>query len=508
MATVSPNASSSTLNLSGNAGAYASKVAPAKRTGNYRAKDDDNPEDLIDDISGTLSKYGKDDEPDDQDDEDGNIKDQDLKIGSIPFCDTLRFNMMIGVVIFVNMIFIGLEQDLGYKFSAEDDKTLSPIQRIEKRLFWYVMENLFCIIFLIEMLMRMYVHRWKYFHDSWNVLDFILVSTAVIDTYILSFIGGSGKVRMLTSLRVVRMLRLVRFVRMLRMFKELWLIVNGLLNSMKTLGWVGLLLCCLLYVFAIFLTNQVGQNDEMYLNTESYDGEEWPHQVYFGTVPRSMLSLFQILTLDSWCDYIVRHIVHRQPYMAPVFIFFLFITTFGLMNIIVGVIVENTLGAASISEARMERDQEKYRKRILQDLHVLFQLSDTDGSGRISRREFQAACRNPKVLEKLENLGLLLNETDTLFNLLDPTRKGSIDLSEFITTCKQLIGGAKQKDIVQVGLAVETLTRRLDSLDGKFTDIEGEVSGLARMTGDFLRDTLQPIIGFDASRTTVGTSYT
>lgn len=497
----------SPANSTAKSAAYASKIQPVKKTQKYRGQEDDNPEDLIDDISGTLSKYGKEEDAEDRDDDKGTEK-EDVKIGQIPFCDSLRFNMIIGLVIFVNMIFIGLEQDLGYKFSAEDDQTLSPIQRIEKRLVWYIMENIFCIIFLIEMLMRMYVHRWKYFYDSWNCLDFCLVSTAVIDTYVLSFIGGSGKVRMLTSLRVVRMLRLVRFVRMLRMFKELWLIVNGLLNSMKTLGWVGLLLCCLLYVFAIFLTNQVGQNDALYLNKESYDGEEWPHQVYFGSVPRSMLSLFQILTLDSWCDYIVRHIVHRQPYMAPVFIFFLFITTFGLMNIIVGVIVENTLGAASVTEQRMERDQEKYKKRILSDLHVLFQLSDTDGSGRISRREFQAACRNPKVLEKLENLGLLIQETDTLFNLLDPTRKGSIDLSEFITTCKQLIGGAKQKDIVQVGLAVETLTRRLDALDTKFTGIENEVSGLARMTGDFLRDTLQPIIGFDASRTTVGTSFT
>lgn len=263
----------SPANSTAKSAAYASKIQPVKKTQKYRGQEDDNPEDLIDDISGTLSKYGKEEDAEDRDDDKGTEK-EDVKIGQIPFCDSLRFNMIIGLVIFVNMIFIGLEQDLGYKFSAEDDQTLSPIQRIEKRLVWYIMENIFCIIFLIEMLMRMYVHRWKYFYDSWNCLDFCLVSTAVIDTYVLSFIGGSGKVRMLTSLRVVRMLRLVRFVRMLRMFKELWLIVNGLLNSMKTLGWVGLLLCCLLYVFAIFLTNQVGQNDALYLNKESYDGED------------------------------------------------------------------------------------------------------------------------------------------------------------------------------------------------------------------------------------------
>merc|ERR1712118_235157 len=118
------------------------------------------------------------------------------------------------------------------------------------------------------------------------------------------------------------------------------------------------------------------------------------------------------------------------------------------------------------------------------------QMADTDGSGKLSKKEFQQACKQLKVLEKLENLGLLLNETDTLFRLLDPTKKGSIDLSEFITTCKQLIGGAKQKDIIQVGLAVETLTRRLDVLDNKFTGIEQEVGGLSAMTSEFLRDVL------------------
>lgn len=487
------------------------------------AKDEDDPEAHLEDIlaGGAMqSKYGSHDAEDSDSDEsddsgsEGSGGDrggkEDHKLMQLPFVDTITFNVLIGAVIFANMIFIGLEQDLGYKFTEEENANLTAVGRIEKRILWYILENIFCLIFLAEMLARMKVHRLAYFNEGWNCMDFCLVMMALIDTYVLSFIntGGGGQMRMLTSLRVVRMLRLVRFVRMLRMFRELWLIVNGLLNSLKTLGWVGLLLCCLLYVFAIFLTNQVGHNDELYLDKESWDGDEFPHLVYFGTVPRSMFTLFQILSLDNWCDSIVRHVVHKQPILALIFVFFLFITTFGLMNIIVGVIVENTLGAASMTDQRNERDQEKSRKKTLQDLNVLFQLADTDGSGKLSKREFQAACKQPKVMEKLENLGLLLDETDTLFNLLDPTRRGSIDLSDFITTCKQLIGGAKQKDIVQVGLAIETMTKRLDALDHKFDGIENEVSKLAHMTGDFLGKTLQPILGFDESKTTVGTSIT
>jgi len=476
---------------------YNTKIVPKKVKTNYRQSEEGDPEDLIEDISGTLEKYGKkkDDDEDEQPISDDDVEKPQAVIAKKPYVDSMKFNMMIGFFIFVNMIFIGLEKDLGYQYTPEEEKTLSPVQRIEKRLVWYLLENVFCLVFLMEMLMRMHVYRWKYFHDSWNCLDFCLVMSAIVDTYILTFVGSGGGIRMLSALRVVRMLRLVRFVRMLRMFKELWLIVHGLLNSMKTLGWVGLLLCCLLYVFAIFLTNQVGQNTELFQDTVSYDGEEWPVHVYFGTVPRSMFTLFQILTLDSWADYIVRHIVHRQPWMAAFFIFFLFMTTFGLMNIIVGVIVENTLGAASTTENKVEREMERARRKVLKDLHILFQLSDAEGTGHITRREFQAACRNPKVLEKLDAIDLQLSETDTIFNLLDPTKRGYIDLSDFITCIKQLIGGAKQKDIVQVGLAVQTLTRRLESLDSKFSSIEDEVAGLRNMTGDFLRDTLQPIMG-------------
>ncbi len=83
------------------------------------------------------------------------------------------------------------------------------------------------------------------------------------------------------------------------MFHELWLLVSGLVGSVKTLLWVGLLLTGVVYASAIFLTSEVGHHPG-YEREVSYDGSTWQVKEYFGTVPRSMLTLWQITTLDSW----------------------------------------------------------------------------------------------------------------------------------------------------------------------------------------------------------------
>merc|ERR1719498_348750 len=135
---------------------------------------------------------------------------------------------------------------------------------------------------------------------------------------------------MLGALRMVRMLRLVRLVRLLRMFRELWLIVNGFLKSLKTLSWIMILLTLVLYAFGILITILVGHNcdrdDEVRLHFARCDE-------LYGKVYRSMYSLFQIITLESWSEVLVRPVLwHFSPAYMIYYIIFMFLTTFGLLN--------------------------------------------------------------------------------------------------------------------------------------------------------------------------------
>merc|ERR1711912_231287 len=118
----------------------------------------------------------------------------------------------------------------------------------------------------------------------------------------------------------------------------------------------------------------------------------------------------------------------------------------------------------------------------------MLELSDTKRSGEISLQELQAASQSRVVRKQFEALDVRLTEVEQLFELLDYERRGKVQLKKFIISCRELVGGARRRDIAQVEITVGTLTQRLDSLDSKFTHIESEVAALGNLTEDFLQN--------------------
>merc|ERR1719262_1656261 len=89
-----------------------------------------------------------------------------------------------------------------------------------------------------------------------NLLDFGLVTMAIVDVFIIRWVVPESDLRTLSILRLMRLLRLLR---LLRTFRELQLIVSGLVASFRTMFWVGLLLFLVIYACAIYLTSKFGQ---------------------------------------------------------------------------------------------------------------------------------------------------------------------------------------------------------------------------------------------------------
>ena len=129
---------------------------------------------------------------------------------------------------------------------------------------------------------------------------------SILDTWILSYaLASSGTLKALSALRVLRLARLVRVIRIMRAFKELWLLVQGLINAFRSLFWVLLLLAVVIYCVAIFITISVGQRCEsdpyVAVGDVIWTRPMYPDCAeYFGNVPASMYTLFQVLTLDRW----------------------------------------------------------------------------------------------------------------------------------------------------------------------------------------------------------------
>merc|ERR1719313_107137 len=111
-------------------------------------------------------------------------------------------------------------------------------------------------------------------------------------------------------------------------------------------------------------------------------GEEYfDRRRFFGSCMRSMVTLFQIITLDNW-TLIVRPIVEGpQAYMLYFFIPFIFIGTFGLLNLLIAVLVENVISQARQNEEDTERLVKDEQRRIFDCLQTLFNKIDVDASG-------------------------------------------------------------------------------------------------------------------------------
>lgn len=190
-----------------------------------------------------------------------------------------------------------------------------------------------------------------------------------------------------------------------------------------------------------------------------------PRDDYWGTSARSMFSLYQLMTSDGWVSSLARPVLAKYPLMIVYFLICLCVTTFGLLNIIVGVIVENTLAAAGRNEAKISRMLEKAHKRALTALRTIFETADKEGNGNMTREEFNKTIKKKYVKERLGLIDIPAGEMHELFSLLDADDSGTITIDEFQKGCMRMKGAAKSKDMIQLSMHIKAYNFHLDELN-------------------------------------------
>ncbi len=190
--------------------------------------------------------------------------------------------------------------------------------------FFHLLDKAILAIFVIEISLRLTIHRLRFFTDPWSIFDFIVVAIALIPS--------SGSLSVLRALRVLRVLRLISFVPSLRR------VVGALLEALPGLGSISLLLGLVYYVFAVMAT-------KLY-------GEAFPQ--WFGTLGESSYTLFQIMTLESWSMGVVRPVMDYAPLAWLFFVPFILVTSFTVLNLFIGIIVS---AMQSEHEATAEADR-------------------------------------------------------------------------------------------------------------------------------------------------------
>jgi len=177
-------------------------------------------------------------------------------------------------------------------------------------------------IFVVEIVLRIVAHRGAFFRDPWSVFDFLVVAIALVP--------ATGELAVLRALRVLRVLRVLTLVPSMRR------VVGGMLAAIPGLSSVALVLLLLFYVFAVITTKLFGASFP-----------DW-----FGTLGRSLYTLFQVMTLESWSMGIVRPVMEVYPWAWAFFVPFILIATFTMLNLFIGIIVNAIQRFAEEDQAR------------------------------------------------------------------------------------------------------------------------------------------------------------
>jgi len=280
--------------------------------------------------------------------------------------------------------------------------------------------------------------------------------------------GGAG-LRMISVFRILRLFRLVRLLRIFKMFNDLYTVVCAFGSSLQSIMWVTILLVLGLFFCAILVTQMLGQNAEY---SELVIGDEATIRDRFGTVSKSVFSLFELLTMEGWTD-IGRPLVNKSPWLIMFFIAFFMIFSFGLMSMIVGLVVDHTIQYSQTNDFTVEQEKRNKKREIIETLKAFFLASDADGDGMLTLSELREGLENnEQIRQALERVDVPADMWRDFFDVLDKEQQGQVTVEQFLKGIDRLRGEARSKDLVasqivisQIQKSQEVLLHNLDEME-------------------------------------------
>ena len=246
-----------------------------------------------------------------------------------------RIRNAIMVVIVINAIVLGMETSDSLMAAAGP-----AIKAIDRA----------CLtIFVVEIALKLYGRGLRFFREGWNIFDFVIVGIALLP-------AAQG-------LSVLRALRILRLLRIISVAPTLRRVVEGFISALPGMASVFLLIALIFYISSVMATKLFGAGFP-----------EW-----FGHLGRSAYTLFQIMTLESWSMGIVRPVMEAYPFAWAFFVPFILVTTFAVVNLVVGLIVNSMQEAHAAEEVAQT---EVYRDEVLDRLRRIEKRIEEDAARR------------------------------------------------------------------------------------------------------------------------------
>ncbi|CAK9075523.1 unnamed protein product [Durusdinium trenchii] len=258
------------------------------------------------------------------------------------------------------------------------EKWIDPVGTEYPSLF-YGFETFFNTMFFFELLVNMYAF-WccRFWKSGWNIFDFVVVAIGILSVLRVELPGPLSMLRMMRAFRVFRLFKRVKSLN--KIMVSLAKAVPGVANAFFIL----LLVMSIYAIIAVDLfkdfgkgfkfTNIKGKEVELITSRKQEYGFE-----YFGNFGKSLYTMFQVLTCESWSEAIARPLLHCNSVaeafgVAFFFVSFIIVNAIVLINVVVAVLLEKMVDdtekkADTQEEEPMEDDEvERLGTQELEDI--------------------------------------------------------------------------------------------------------------------------------------------
>jgi len=295
-------------------------------------------------------------------------------------------------------------------------------------------------------------------------------------------------------LRILRILRAWRVVRIFKLFPDLRMLIMSVFQSLEPLVWVFALIGSITAVFAILITVVVTDYKTQYGIEEwqKKDEEEQNLHLYFGSISRSILSLYGTISGGrDWGESAVPLDKFISPYVVYIFVLYTFFVIFAMMNVITSQFVDQTLEASA-------RNRREHMVTSLMDAFTKTDVAPGNATprgitgritGMVTEADFMGNLSHPsmksflKDLYKREDVEAGEIKKSRLFEMLDDDCSGQVTRDELVLGCVRLTGSATSLDLAVLKLDVEHLCNDVRAM----VDMHKAEAGLSSVTSEASR---------------------
>ncbi len=242
--------------------------------------------------------------------------------------DSTRFQLFILGVIVANAVVLGLET-----YDSIDRDYGATLE---------ILNDVFLGVFVVEIAIRIAAHGSRpqdYFKSGWNVFDFLVI-------------GGALLPGLRQNATVLRLLRLLRIVRVVSIFPDLRFLIRGMATSLPPIGSMAMLTSLLIYIYGML-------GWILYADT---------NPARWGDIGQAMLSLFIVLTLESWPE-IMGEVIDAHPWAWLYFVSYVLIASFLLINMVIAILINSLeeVQAMEAIEKRLDRRRAEREGKVEKD---------------------------------------------------------------------------------------------------------------------------------------------